>query len=276
MRHRTPIAVLLLVVLLSGCAAPSPTPTIVPTYTPAPIYTPNPTLTPRPTYMAQSTLTPLPTHTAVPTLTPTPTSTPLPTATPTATRPPVPTPVPATATPVQSLDVEFNTIHYNCQRRCLADRGSNWDPGFWAYAYRTFHVNLRVANLTKDRTLAAPWGPYFVVTDGVNEWKRTDYWYWLWTAGGSSNTWIPDQGNLYFTLSGPQPDVPPGAVVNFTFIHFVPRPGLWVKAVGIEAWGQTYTQALDLADAKANGNYVDCGEVFSRGCPGNQLPPLPY
>jgi hypothetical protein len=274
MRLRTLVAVLLLVALLSGCSAPLPTPAVVPTYTPAPTYTPYPTLTPLPAYTPQATLTPYPTDTPMPTLTPAPTLTLVPAPTPTPTRPPAPTVAPPTATPVRWLDVEFNTVQYSCQRRCIADRGDNWDPGHWAYAYRTFHVNLRVANLTKDKTLAAPWGPYFIVTDGVSEWKRTDYWYWLLDAGGSS--WWAGGGSTAFALTGPQPDVPPGGTVNFTFTHFIPRPGMWVKAVGIEALGQTYTQALDLADAKANANYIDCGEVFSHACPGGQLPPIPY
>ena len=261
MQYRTLLAVFL-PIFIAGCAAPSPTPTVVPTYTPAPTYTPYPTPTPLPTYTPQ------------PTLTPYPTVTPVPSATATLTRTPAPTVAPPTATPARSLDVEFNSVQYNCQRRCLADRGDNWDPGHWAYAYRTFHVNLRVTNLSKDRTLTAPWGPYFIVTDGVNEWKRTDYWYWMWDKGQPS--WWANSGVWLFTLSGPQPEVPPGGVVNFTFTHFVPRPGLWVKAVGMEAWGQTYTRALDLEDAKANGNYVDCGEVFSRACPENKLPNLPY
>ena len=75
---------------------------------------------------------------------------------------------------------------------------------------------------------------------------------------------------------GPQPPVPPGATVNWTFIHFVPRPGLWVKEVGLEAWGQRYHQTLSLEDAKANGNYVECGEFYSWSCPQGRLPPLPY
>jgi hypothetical protein len=176
---------------------------------------------------------------------------------------------------VRYLDVEFNSVQYNCQRRCLADNGNNWDPGMWAYAYRTFHVNLRVANLTKDRTLPAKWGPYFIVTDGVNEWRRTEVWYWAWSSR-TSGWWDPSSGAWVLVKNGPQPDVVPGAVVNFTFTHFIPRPGLWVKEVGLEAWGQTYRQALDLNDAKANCGYADCGEELSPACPGNQLPPLPY
>jgi hypothetical protein len=263
MRHGSVWAALLLFALLAGCVAPpAPTPTAVPTYTPAPTYTPYPTLTPLPTYTPQPTLTPYPTLTPVPSLTPTPTRTPAPT---------VP---PPTATPAHLLGVEFDTIHYNCQKKCIADRGTNWDPGFWAYAYRTFHVNVRVTNLTKDRTVTARWGPYFIVTDGVNEWRRTDYWYWYWEKI-SGVPWVTGV-NWLLTLSGPQPDVPPGGVVNFTFTHFIPRPGLWVKAVGMELWGENYRQELDLNDAKANGNYVDCGEVFSRACPGGGLPPLPY
>ena len=157
------VALAVLLVFVAGCATPVPTPTLQPTYTPAPSYTPNPTLTPLPTY------TPQPTLTAYPTATPTPSNTPTPT------RPPTPTAAPATATPARSLIVEFDTIHYNCQKKCIADGGKNWDPGHWAYAYRTFHFNVRVQNLTADRTVAVPWHPYVLVTDGVNEWRREDY-----------------------------------------------------------------------------------------------------
>ncbi len=263
MRHRTVMAAILVLAILAGCVpAPAPTPTAVPTYSPAPTYTPNPTLTPLPTYTPQPTLTPYPTLTTVPS------------ATPTVTRTPVPTVPPPTATPVRLLEVEFDTIHYNCQKKCIADRGTNWDPGFWGYAYRTFHVNLRVANLTKDRTLAGPWGPYFIVTDGTNEWKTRDYWFWTWDKGGWG--WWEPSVIWLFTRSAPQQDVPPGAVINVTFTHFVPRPGMWVKTVALEAWGQTYKQSLDLNEAIGNGTYPECGELFSRGCPGSQLPPLPY
>jgi hypothetical protein len=253
-RKSAPIAALLLFAILAGCSpTPAPTPSPVPTYTPAPTYTPNPTLTPLPTYTPWPTLTPYPTATPLPTTTPT--STPLPTRT------PLPTVPPPTATPVRLLDVEFNSITYTCQRICHAYGGWNWDPGYWFYSYRHFQVNVRVVNLTKDRTITLPWGPYFIVTDGVNEWRRYDYIYWLFDP---------------VKKTGPQPEVPPGAVVNFTFLYFVARPGLWVKEVGLEMWGATYRRALDLEDAKANANYVDCGEVLSRACPGNQLPPLPY
>ena len=108
---------LFVLLIIAGCASPTPTPepTVAPSPTPTaeptPTPTPQPTATPTPTPRPTSTSTPTPAPTATPTPTPrptatprprptaTPTATPRPTATPTPAATPTPTPIPATPTP---------------------------------------------------------------------------------------------------------------------------------------------------------------------------------
>ena len=86
------IFVTLVLMLVAGCATPTPAPTVAPTQV-----VELPTQTPYPTATAYPTNTPYPTATVAPTNTPVP---PTPTATATATLTPSPTPVPVTPRPV--------------------------------------------------------------------------------------------------------------------------------------------------------------------------------
>jgi hypothetical protein len=88
---RAPFVALVLM-LIAGCAAPTPVPTAAPTRVAE-----LPTQTPYPTSTAYPTYTPYPTPTVAPTNTPVP---PTPTATATATHTPTPTPIPVTPRPV--------------------------------------------------------------------------------------------------------------------------------------------------------------------------------
>ena len=103
------VGLYVLLIIVAGCASPTPEPTATPlptatatpTPTPEPTSTPTPmpTATPTPQPTATPTATPRPTATPTPRPTATPTATPRPTATPTPVGTPTPTPIPATPTP---------------------------------------------------------------------------------------------------------------------------------------------------------------------------------
>ena len=82
------VGLYVLLIIVAGCASPTPTPE--PTATPSPMPMPQPTATPTPTPQPTATSTPTPEPTATPTPTPRPTATPRPRPTPTPTATPIP------------------------------------------------------------------------------------------------------------------------------------------------------------------------------------------
>jgi hypothetical protein len=217
---------------------------------------PTATATPLPT----RTSTPPPTASATPTLpVPTATPTPLPsTATPTQpTHTPTRTVVVPTSTPVAQLQISWDTIHYNCEGGCYSKNGTDWGPGQYIYAYRSFHLNMHVINLTKDKTVEPYWKPSFVLTDGVTEWVDSDPWRWTVVKGKAV---------------GPQPAILPGATVDWTFLSMIPQRNAWVKAAVFDMWGTTYRIDFDLGPRGNNYDFKDCGEVLPKQCPGGKIP----
>ncbi len=89
-----------------------------------------------------------------------------------------------------------------------------------AVAGQEFSVELTVHNHTNS-SIKAPWYPYFVLTDGTQEW---------W----AEEVWIHEMEK--------QGDIPPGSSGTWTFAVYTERSSDWVKAGVFEAWGCEYWQ----------------------------------
>ncbi len=87
-----------------------------------------------------------------------------------------------------------------------------------AVAGQEFSVKLTIHNHTNS-SIKAPWYPYFVLTDGTQEW---------W----AEEVWIYEMEK--------QKDILPGGSDTWTFAVYTERPGDWVKAGVFEAWGCEY------------------------------------
>jgi len=231
---------------------------------------PTATATPPPTPTAEAAATPTLTATAPPS--PTATAAPA-TVTSTATTPPAPSRTPAaapaatTAAPPAEgaasgaptaagggsgspkaiagdalpLKVTYTNIHYECHKGCM-------EGGGWAYRY--LQVLMVVENNVPDLTIEAPWGPSrWIMTDGSREWSETNA--WEWTQSGHPPP--------------PQPNVAPGARVEWTWITAPIPSGAWVKAIEFDI-GEGYTLRQDLARPGQEQNYVECGEPREGQC----------
>ncbi len=83
-----------------------------------------------------------------------------------------------------------------------------------------FSVEVTIDNRTNS-SIRAPWYPYFVLTDGTQDWWAEEVWIYEMEKQG---------------------DIPPGSSGTWTFVVFTERPGDWVKAGVFEAWGCEYWQ----------------------------------
>jgi hypothetical protein len=132
----------LVVMLLAGCATPTPAPTPAPTATVVP-----PTQTPYPTATLYPTFTPYPTLTPTQTPTPVPTATATITPTATATRKPVVAPPAQPAAPVGSADLWRTPGAYPMEPKCVyypdSFEGRYWDVTFCIIRVDVYDFGLR-------------------------------------------------------------------------------------------------------------------------------------
>lgn len=155
------IAVFIITVLLSGCAAaPSPTPaaqamaTIVPSATPMPSPTPSYTASPVPTATATATSTPHPTETPLPTATetPEPTATPVPQAA-------APTQPPGAAGSAGSIAAKpsgSSAVHYAIEFPPISPAGA--PPGYGGHTNPLTGLHVDDANLIHRRPILVRYG----------------------------------------------------------------------------------------------------------------------
>jgi hypothetical protein len=132
----------LVVMLVAGCATPTPAPTPAPTATVVP-----PTQTPYPTATLYPTFTPYPTLAPTQTPTPVPTATATITPTATATRKPVVAPPAQPAAPVGSADLWRTPGAYPMEPKCVyypdSFSGRYWDVTFCIIRVDVYDFGLR-------------------------------------------------------------------------------------------------------------------------------------
>lgn len=153
---------------------------------------------------------------------------------------------PEPAAGARDLVVEFINPHYNCEQ---GEEQFEFTPGIVEkiWAYRSFQVDMYIANNGVD-AIEPIWSPTrWIITDGVNEMVNDKMWQWI----------------SRYTGKYEQPTIYPGQKAGWTWIAMPVGRYEWVKAVEFEHNGQLYRQEFDLGPYGNAHNYIDCGEPRS-------------